>query len=418
MAEKLVGLRARLGTPARAVVCVLAATGLSLLLRAPTFSYAGPHTQPDFNDFAFSHIWSYSDVASLYFRDHLWRHPAPYFDYRLEYPVVTGAFVWVASLVPRSVGAYLATTAVMLGACGAATVALMRFVPRARPWLLVLSPTVVLYAVFNWDLLALALTVGALALFVADRLRLAGAVLALAVWAKVFPVVFLAIMVLALIGRRRGRQALALAASFAVVSVAVNLPVALELHGGGLRLRHAWSYFITLNTHRRGLSVWSLAPFHLTTSQLNLASALLAAVGVGLALAVVWRHRTRVPAGLLLAPAGLACLAWLFAVNKVNSPQYSLWVVALLALCGAPVALVLAFGVFDVAFFGADFTSLFLAQHAPAVHDMFHARVVHPAVAVRELFLVGIYCWSLWLLGARARETPPRGAEEGVRLAP
>lgn len=403
MAAKLSGLAGRLGTPARLLAAVLVATGLSLLLRAPTFSYAGAHTQAAFNDFAFSHIWSYSDVASLFFRDRLWRHPAPYFDYRLEYPVVTGAFVWVASLVPRSVGAYLGVTAAMLGACGAATVALMRSIPRANPWLLALSPTVVLYAVFNWDLLALALTVAALALFVADRLRPAGAVLALATWAKVFPVVFLAIVVIALIGRRRGRHALGLVASFTLVSVAVNLPVALELHGGGVRLRHAWSYFITLNTHRRGLSVWSLGP-HLTTAQLNLASGLLAIAGVGLALAIVWRHRTRVPAGLLLAPAGLACLAALFAVNKVNSPQYSLWVVALLALCGAPIALVLAFGVFDVAFFGADFTSLFLAQHAPTVHDVFHARVVHPAVAVRELFLIGIYCWSLWLISVRARE--------------
>ena len=30
----------------------------------------------------------------------------PYFDFRFEYPVLTGLFVWVASLVHSSVAAY------------------------------------------------------------------------------------------------------------------------------------------------------------------------------------------------------------------------------------------------------------------------------------------------------------------------
>src|SRR5437660_5954984 len=94
---------------------------VGLLLRLPVFlDYHGPATQDAFNAFVYRHPGAYSDIASLYFRDHLWHHPLPYLDYRFEYPVLTGAFVALASLVHTSVGAYLLVSAVPLVGCGVA----------------------------------------------------------------------------------------------------------------------------------------------------------------------------------------------------------------------------------------------------------------------------------------------------------
>src|SRR5439155_20790222 len=83
------------------VAAALLAGGV--LLRLPVFAYGGPATQRAFNNYIFQHPGSYSDISSLYFRDRLWLHPVPYFDYKFEYPGVTGAFVWLLSFVHSSV---------------------------------------------------------------------------------------------------------------------------------------------------------------------------------------------------------------------------------------------------------------------------------------------------------------------------
>jgi hypothetical protein len=71
------------------------------------------------------------------------------------------------------------------------------------------------------------------------------------------------------------------------------------------------------------------------------------------------------PGGTLL-PASAASLLWVFATAKVYSPQYALWIFAVLAIAGVPWRLVLGFAVVDTLVFTTTFGPLYpgLPLHA------------------------------------------------------
>jgi hypothetical protein len=127
--------------------------GLGIALRWPVFDFRGRlPDQTHFNSYLFAKSWAaYTDIASLFVRDGQWRHPLPYFDYRLEYPVLTGGFMYLMSLVSGSLAGYFLASATALAGLGAATIALIRRIPGSQVWLLAASPALVLYAATNWD---------------------------------------------------------------------------------------------------------------------------------------------------------------------------------------------------------------------------------------------------------------------------
>jgi hypothetical protein len=436
IAERAGGRRlAGLGAPwgVAPVLVGVVTMALGVLLRAPTFSYHGRRAQDPFNAYIFHHVWAYSDVASLYFRDQLWFHPLQYVDYRFEYPVLTGAFVWLASFVHGSVGAYLLVTAAALMGCGVLILWLIARFPGGNPWLLALAPALALYVVLNWDLLALAATVGAVVLYQRRRDATASVVLAAGTWLKFFPLLLLPIVVAQRLAQRRVRDAVVAVATFSAVSLALNLPVALKVGPHGLAVRDGWKWFFTYNSQRdAGASLWTLIPHvHLAISTVNALSAGLTALGllaVMLAMARTGggaetgagavpeagrgtetatgtggggRQRSPLPIGLV------AIVAWFFFVNKVYSPQYGLWVVALLALAGAPTALVVAFAGVDVFGYMASFMTLNLATNHPAAFADFNAQVHKPAIALRELALLAVVAWSASRLVGLGRPRAP-----------
>jgi uncharacterized membrane protein len=365
---------------------------VGLLLRLPVLDYHGADTQDAFNAFVYRHPGAYSDIA-LYFRDHLWHHPLPYLDYRFEYPVLTGAFVALASLVHTSVGAYLLVSAVPLVACGAAILWLLARFRGANPWLLALSPALALYVVLNWDLLALAATVGAVVLYARDRDLPATGLLSLGVWLKLFPLLLLPLVLARRLAQRRFRDAAAIVGVFGLIAVAVNLPLALTK-------RHELTWFLRFNRERSPeLSPWNLLPHvHPATATVNGLSAALTALGIAVLVVVVARARRES----VLVAALLAAMAWFFLVGKVYSPQYSLWVVVLLALAGAPVSVWAVFAAVDVMFFAASFTSLYLQVHEPSESVSFIAHFLKPVIGLRELALLVVLGWSVTRLVERA----------------
>lgn len=258
-------------------------------------------------------LGAYSDITQLYFRDALWRHPLPYVDYPLEYPVLLGAVVWLVGAFHHVVPYFCATAALLIGA-GLLTVWLGGRFAGANLWVFALAPALPLYVVLNWDMLGVALTVGALLALRRDRDGLAGLLLAAAVWTKFFPLVILPLAVWDRLLRRRPRDAARLVVAFGLTSVAVNAPVALTHGPGGWAFRAGWLHFFRFNRDRPlELNGWNLlARWEPTTSQINVASALLLALGLvalALLLAVV-RRRAGALAGDLLLPAALAALGW------------------------------------------------------------------------------------------------------------
>jgi hypothetical protein len=400
--DSLAWLRLRERWPRGPLLVAAALLAGGVLLRLPVFTYAGPATQRAFNSYIFQHPGSYSDISSLYFRDRLWLHPAPYFDYRFEYPVVTGGFVWLVGFIHSSVTSYTLASAAVLVVLGLVAVWLVDRYEGSRVWLLAAAPVLGLDAVLNWDLMAIALTVAALVLYQRDRDGWAGGVLSLAVWAKLFPLLLLPVIALARVRERRWRSLGRGLLSFALISAAINLPVALARAsaGGGLVVRSRWAYFYTFNERRRDVGGlwWFFGWLHPKAPEINRVSGLLmllALAVVGFAMIIGSR---RVRASSLVPYAFLALLAWFVFINRIYSPQFGLWVVFLLAIAGAPLWLAIPVVAVDTAYFWVSFLGFTTTGH------WYFPNVIRPATGVREAVLLASVAWCVQRL---ARASPP-----------
>jgi hypothetical protein len=377
-----------LGPRARGVLLVALPVGLILLgalMRAPIlFTYHGPPTAHGLNLALMAHVGAYSDISHLYFRDHLWQHPTPYLDFRFEYPVLTGLFVWVASFVHTSVATYFLASVALLICLGLAAVWAIGRIDGSNPWLFAAAPALAFYATLNWDLLGICLLVLALLLFQRGRDGLGSAALALATWAKLFPIVVLPLIVALRVADRGWRSGARIAGIFLTTTLAVNAPFAITGGAAG-PIRPNWSYFFTFSDQRPPrATIWQPVLGH----SADLVSAPLFAAGF--ALIVVMAVRTRNRPGGSLIPASSAGLLWIFATAKVYSPQYALWVLTALAIDGVPVALAVAFGLVDLLIFATTFGPLYpvgpLAGGFPLV-------VQWGAYGLRQLVTAALAIW-------------------------
>ncbi len=372
----------------------VAATLLALgyLLRAP-----GAGHPNDYHVFTFRTM-SYSDIIWLYIRDKTAAHPLPYLDYPLEYPPLTGGLIYLLGYAP-TLPAFFALSYALLALGGLTTVAALGGIAGANRWYIAAAPGLLLYGGLNWDLAAIALT--ALALLAYSRGRDAWGTLAVvaAIWLKLFPIVFLAAILVERFRDRRWRSLFTIGGLAALLSAAINLPLAYANRTG-------WAYFFTFNNERRAEpSIWTVVP-QLTIEQINTASLGLVVVG-GLALALL-AQRTRGP---IASTLGATLLLWWLFVNKIYSPQYGMWVYLALALLGIGGLRWRSFALFDLAYYFASFQILYTSLYDMAPLIEWQTRyLVHPLVVVR-LLLLGAFVVggtrALWRRG-NALTLPPR----------
>ena len=294
----------------------------------------------------------YSDVVPLFFTEHLNIGAVPYRDHAVEYPVLTGGFMYVAAVLSRAydgvaggllptvnpVESYFDATALLLACCALVMVWAVTRLTGRRVWdaaMVALSPVLVVHAFTNWDLFAVALATLALVAWQTRRPLLAGVLVGLGTAAKLYPVLFLVPLALLCWRTRRWRE-LGLTAAGAVGSwLLVNLPVALAYPD-------SWLRFFTLNETRPADpdSLWNVlrfatgrplddaladgaAPVVLNTAVFLAFAAALAGVAV---LTLTARRQPRLSQLLFLVVAAFLL------TNKVWSPQYSLWLVPLAVL--------------------------------------------------------------------------------------
>ncbi|POX40963.1 hypothetical protein C3486_11275 [Streptomyces sp. Ru73] len=283
----------------------------------------------------------YSDIPHLYVGRGFAENLVPYFDripgdmQYLEYPVLTGVFMEVASWMTPSGGTvqhreqiYWLVNAGMLMVCAAVLAVCVARTHRNRPWdalLVALAPAFALTATINWDLLAVALTAVALLLWSRSRPLAAGVFIGLATAAKLYPVLLLG-PVFVLCWRAGKWRAFGAVAGGAVFSwLAVNLPVMLPAWDG-------WQKFYTFSQQRPidfG-SVWLLISQRTGNplEHANTYATLLMIVGCG-AIALLALYAPRRPR---LAQLAFLVVALFILTNKVYSPQYVLWLIPLAAL--------------------------------------------------------------------------------------
>ncbi|WP_306325377.1 glycosyltransferase family 87 protein [Streptomyces venezuelae] len=337
------GRRAAIGTgqltPVRVIALVaIGMFALGMVQKLPCYNWAwfrGTTSQ-------YTHA-CYSDIPHLFSGRGFAEGLVPYFDRLggdipfLEYPVLTGLFMEVASwLTPGGGGttqqeqAYWLANAGMLMVCAAVLAVCVTRTHRLRPWdglLVALAPSVALTATINWDLLAVALTAAAVLMWARSRPLAFGILLGLATAAKFYPILLLCplLMLCWRAGKWReyGTAVLGAAGSWLVV----NLPVMLLAPEG-------WKQFFLFSRDRNvdfG-SVWLLISQRtgdaIPPSRANLYALLLMLAAVaGLAyLAFTAPRRPR------FAQLAFLVVAAFVLTNKVYSPQYVLWLVPLAVL--------------------------------------------------------------------------------------
>ena len=314
----------------------------------------------------------YNDIQPLYGIRSV-EHNFPYVNGRLvdqelldgaiEYPVLTGVFMWVAGLLASDINAYLRVTAAMLAPFGLIVAYLLARMSRARAFMWAAAPALVLYAFHNWDLLAVAAAVTGIWLWWKERD--AGAAIAFGIGGalKMYPAFMIAPLVLFVLRKRGLRPAVAIGALGVATVLLINLPFALANFDG-------WIATYEFHSLRLGNfdSIWNLGFSSLTPATLNLVTGGLTAAAFLAALSVGWvRSRDGRPYPFVEVSAALVAAFLLF--SKVHSPQYALWILPFFALTTvslgwwvaySAVDLAVYVGVFrwfyDYSYLGEDFT--------------------------------------------------------------
>jgi uncharacterized membrane protein len=349
----------------------------------------------------------YSDIYALYGAEGLSAGQVPYFDHKVEYPVLIGAAMQAASWLvrggdPVSVRAmhfFYLTVVLLVLATVAAVLAVGYLAGPARRWsalLVALSPALVLNAFINWDLLAMSLACLGLAAWASRRGVLAGVLLGLAVAAKFYPIVFFGPLLLLCLRAGRMRAFWTTAAAAAAAWIAVNLPVALAAPSGW-----AWFYQVSEQRGADWGSIWYFFQVErwpvvgsLTVSGMNLASGVALCVLAALIalLALAAPRRPRLPQLLFLAVGAFLL------VNKVWSPQYVIWLVPLAVLARPRLGAYLLWQLAEVGYFFAIWAYLITAFGGPAASGGIGSTLYFDAVTARfdaVVVLAGFVLWDI-----------------------
>lgn len=307
------------------------------------------------------HEYCYSDFVSLWYARDLGQGAVPYLDSPVEYPVVLGGVMWATAGITRALpgeataARYFHVNAVAMALVLLVALGLIARIGIALPpvawW--AAAPVVALTAFINWDAVPVALLAGAILLHQRGRDTAAGVLVGVGTAAKLYPAFLLPLIVIARWREGRRDAAARHVAAAAVTWLVLNVPVALAAPSG-------WNRFLELNRARDAHvdSLWYAVAWlggpALEGPVLNVAaSALFAAGAVAIVIVGVGR-RPAMPVWALVAPVVL----WFVVTNKVWSPQFSLWVVALLAVTLRRAWPFVAFAAADVAVHLMEFAVL------------------------------------------------------------
>lgn len=344
---------ARQAIPAMALALGLATINWSILMARQARCLEDPSQQYAAGCYTdITALWGYRGIADAL---------VPYLQADLEYPVLTGLFIYVTRVISgifpgdRMV-AFFGFTAVTLFLCFLALIWVHLKMPASevgprggvrgaagvpaldrRPWfaqraadpqwqavMLAASPLIAAGALINWDLLPMLLASAAILAWGRGRPGWAGVFIGLGTAAKLYPVMLLLPIALICWRERRWRDGLTALAGAVLSWVAVNLPIFVASPQG-------WLYFWTFNTDRGA----DLGSFWLVLQglgvQLPSLTMLMAALMIAgaAALAVAYLRAPLVPT---LAQGAFLIVLLFCLVNKVYSPQYMLWLLPLLVL--------------------------------------------------------------------------------------
>ena len=247
-----------------------------------------------------------------------------------EYPVLTGVLMWMPSLAASSADGYVGVSALLLAPFGLLTAWLLARMAGVRALLWAASPCLLLYAFHNWELPVVAASTAGLWSWWRGKSGWAAFWFGLGGALKLYPLLFL--LPLAMERWFEGdRRAAARLAGIGIGTWAViNLPFALTSPSG-------WAVAFRFHGLRRPNydSLWGVlsSTFDLRPSQIGLGSTALVVLAMG-TVAVAASRRAGRDRRFPFIQMSAALLAAFLLANKVNSPQYALWLLPFFAVVG------------------------------------------------------------------------------------
>lgn len=284
-----------------------------------------------------------SDMGRLYESRGIDRDHAPFFDRDLEYPPLVGLVMYAAgapfdgSMRPS----FLLNVLVLVALATLTTWVLWRaYGSRTKRW--VLSPPLLIESLTNWDLLSVAPAVIGLVQWEAGGAFWVGVLLGVGASAKLFPALYVPMLVAACVPVRAWRRARDVVIGAVVGAGVIAIPVYLAAPD-------AIDAFVTFQGRRN--PTWGTIWFYLLRDPAmtvwvprdhlaDIGTIITATVVVAAFMAlVVLTARARLQP---LCACALATIAFIVA-NKVYSPQYDLWLVPFLVMIPVRFKLVVHF---------------------------------------------------------------------------
>ncbi|OZC34356.1 glycosyltransferase family 87 protein [Gordonia polyisoprenivorans] len=359
----------------------------------------------------------YSDVISLFGAEQLDRGEFPYKTFwfekngdgqeikrYMEYPVITGMYMYATAWLGREwasasdrwgiPGALPAVLYFDVAALGLAlfwlvTVWATALTARTRiwaAWLAAVSPLVIVHAFTNFDAIATAALAVALLCWARRKPWLAGMFIGLGTAAKFYPLLLLVVLFFLCLRSGKMRDWCAAAAAAVIAWTAVNLPIL-------ILYPHGWYEFFRLNSDRGADAdtllrlaakavgaTWKVDVLNIV----SLGLMILVVLGIGwLCMAAPRRPR--------VAQVAFLIVAGFLLVNKVWSPQYSLWLVPLAVLAIPHTRLLLAWMTID-ALVWIPRMSLFIDPSRKWLPREWFTTII----VIRALFVIALCIIVIW----------------------
>ncbi len=322
--------------------------------------------------------WSivYSDVLGFF--DKAVAPGFPYLEKMLEYPVLSGLLIQATgylSFGDRALYYWLSALFLILCAVLATLILYKTASAEERKRLLqfwIFTPSMFLFLVYNWDMLAILFTVVAFYFMRKAQWKYAAIFIACGFSAKFFPIIYLAPLLLAV---KSVYEKIKVLAVFCATALIINLPfIILNFEG--------WFYFFKFNSIRNSNpdSIWTIFRFLFGEINISMINTISLVLFASTFLFVLWRYRNVDVLRLCFVGTLLFLL-----FNKVFSPQYTLWLLPFFVLVFKPA---------NIWFYILEFsnaTSLFaILPWYLLGHDIFYFYLAMPFVVLRHIGLVGV----------------------------
>lgn len=342
----------------------------------------------------------YNDIQPLYSGRAVNLHQFPYVDGSftdgqlvggaVEYPVLTGLFLWFTGLFAKDANAYLKISALFLMPFGLIVAYLLVRMARWRALMWAASPALIWYSFHNWDLLVVAAVVAGIWSWHKGRSVAAAIWFGIGGALKMYPILFVVPLALERWHAGDRKDAAKVFGAGAGTLLAINLPFMLINFSG---------WWGTYDFHKvRGPnfdSIWGLLSDGSTSQwlfvpKLNLLVAALTLIWFGLALAAGWWRVKKDGVYPFLQVAGALLISFLL-WNKVHSPQYTLWLLPFFVVLRVHVLWWVAYAAVDTVAYVSIFKWFYDISYEGEFFATPAKNAMVGAVWIRAAMLLGLF---------------------------